>query len=96
MTVWIKKYRYDKLSLVNLVKMISKNIYEAKTELSKLIAMVQAGEEIVICKAGSPVASLSSYKESIKKRKLGSWKGKVEISDDFNETSKEVVDSFYN
>lgn len=96
MNTLINKISYDNLSLVNLVKMITKNIYEAKTELSKLIQKVSEGEEVIICKAGNPIASLTPYNKTNKKRSLGVWKGKVKVSEDFNDTSKEVIDSFYN
>lgn len=71
------------------------NIHEAKTNLSKLIEKTSKGEEIVIAKAGKPVAKLSSYKEKLKPRKLGLWKGKVWISDDFDDEDEEINKLFY-
>lgn len=47
------------------------NIHDAKTNLSKLIAIIATGEEVIIARAGKPVAKLSSYKEKLKPRKLG-------------------------
>jgi len=92
----ITKNLYVKLSLVNLVNMITKNIYEAKTQLSKLIQKVIDGEEVTICKAGKPIASLNTYNSSTKERQLGLWKGKVKVAKNFNETSKDTIDMFYN
>lgn len=71
------------------------NIHEAKTNLSKLIKKTQEGEEIIIAKAGKPVAKLSAYKEKLKPRKLGLWKGKVWIPDDFNKEDQEINEFFY-
>jgi len=72
------------------------NIHEAKTHFSKLLERVAAGEEIVIGKAGKPVAKLVPYKEPAPpKRKPGAWKGKVWISPDFDAYDKEIEAMFY-
>ncbi len=71
------------------------NIHEAKTNLSKLIEKTSKGEEVIIAKAGKPVAKLSSYKEKLKPRKSGLWKGKVWMSDDFNDEDEETNKLFY-
>ncbi len=71
------------------------NIHEAKTNLSKLIALTQSGEEVIIGKAGKPVAKLVEYKAKPQKRKLGLWKGKVWISEDFNDEDEEINKLFY-
>ena len=61
------------------------NIHEAKTRLSQLIERVQAGEEVIIGKAGVPVAKLIRYNEREVPRRPGYWRGKVRIADDFDE-----------
>ncbi len=71
------------------------NIHEAKTNLSKLLEKTSKGEEIIIAKAGRPVAKLSYYKEKLKPRKLGLWKGKVWMSEDFDEEDEEINKLFY-
>lgn len=72
------------------------NILAAKTNLSKLIAEVQKGNEVVIAKAGKPVAKIVNYKEKkLKPRKFGLWKGKVWISDDFDDEDTEINKLFY-
>jgi prevent-host-death family protein len=54
------------------------NIHEAKTHLSHLIDRVEAGEEIVIARAGKPVVRMIAYQEATPpKRVPGAWKGKV-------------------
>lgn len=71
------------------------NIHEAKTNLSKLIEKTLNGEEVVIAKAGEPVAKLVPHKEKLKPRKLGLWKGKVWVSDDFDDEDEEINKLFY-
>ena len=61
------------------------NIHEAKTRLSQLIEQAQAGEVVIIAKAGVPVAKLIRYDEGDAPRKPGFWRGKVRIADDFDE-----------
>ena len=60
------------------------NIHEAKTHLSRLLERVAKGEEIVIAKAGKPVACLVGYSESRSPRVGGQWQGLVHIRDDFD------------
>lgn len=73
--------------------MLNFNIHEAKTNLSSLIAKVEAGEDVVIMRAGKPVVRLMPYKKP-KPRKLGYFKGQVKILDGFYEpiTEKELLD----
>jgi prevent-host-death family protein len=60
------------------------NIHEAKTGLSKLVERVEAGEEIVIARAGTPVAKLVGLKPGRARRRLGLLDGRFKIPDDFN------------
>lgn len=60
------------------------NIHEAKTHLSRLVERVEAGEEVVIARAGRPVARLVPYRAIRAPRVPGQWAGKVWISDDFD------------
>jgi prevent-host-death family protein len=61
------------------------NIYEAKTNLSKLLERVANGEEVIIAKAGKPVAIISSYTKTIKKRVPGKYKGQIVIHSNFDD-----------
>jgi prevent-host-death family protein len=70
------------------------NIHEAKTHLSRLVDRAAAGEEIVIARAGKPVAKLVAYVARSKDRELGAWRGKVRIASDFDETDDETVRLF--
>lgn len=71
------------------------NIHQAKTNLSKLIEKTSKGEEVIIAKAGKPVAKLVAYKEKLKPRKLGLLKGKIFIPDNFNDEDEEINKLFY-
>lgn len=60
--------------------MVSFNIYEAKTQLSKLIRRVRAGEEVIIADAGAPVARLVPIEQPRTPRVLGADTGKIWIA----------------
>jgi prevent-host-death family protein len=71
------------------------NIHEAKTHLSRLVERVAAGEEIVIAKAGKPVAKLVPYREPAPPvRKPGFWRGKVKIKRGFDELPESIAAAF--
>lgn len=61
----------------------SYNVHEAKTHLSRLLEKVEAGEEIVIARAGVPVARLVPVRAAAK-RELGFERGRMFIADDFD------------
>lgn len=84
--------------LVHMTK--SFNIHEAKTHFSKLVDQAAAGKEIVIAKAGKPVAKLVSIDTQVtkekKRRKLGLLAGKMKVPDDFDEPlPDDVLALFY-
>ena len=60
------------------------DIRGAKTHLSRLLEDVAAGEEIVIAKAGRPMARLTAYEKPAARNIFGVWKGKVRIGRDFD------------
>ena len=70
------------------------NIHEAKTHFSKLVDRAAAGEEIVIAKAGRPVARLGPLDNTREPRQLGGWTGRVRISDDFDAVDDEIAKLF--
>jgi len=71
------------------------NIHEAKTHLSKLLERVALGEEVIIAKAGKPVAKLVSISAEPKTRIFGSARGEFTVPDDFNDPDPEIEDLFY-
>ena len=64
--------------------MISVNVHEAKTHLSRLLKRVAAGEEILISKAGKPMAKLTPLSKPQANRVPGLDKGVIQIPDDFD------------
>jgi prevent-host-death family protein len=70
------------------------NIQAAKTHLSRLVEEAAAGEEIVLAKAGKPVARLVPYGGAGKKRTLGAWRGKVRIGKDFDAENPQLIRLF--
>jgi prevent-host-death family protein len=60
------------------------NLYEAKTSLSRLVDRAAHGEEIILAKAGKPLAKLVPFHPPPKPRQPGGWEGRVRISKDFD------------
>jgi prevent-host-death family protein len=73
---------------------IQRNVSEAKEQLSALLVMVEEGQEVVIARAGKPVAKLVRIETSSKPRKFGALKGKIWISDDFDAPDPEIEAMF--
>ncbi|MGI8903827.1 MAG: type II toxin-antitoxin system Phd/YefM family antitoxin [Solirubrobacteraceae bacterium] len=72
--------------------MIQVNVHEAKTQLSKLLGRVESGEEIVIARAGKPVAKLVRHEPGPSgPRKPGAMKGKIVIHDNFDDPLPDEV-----
>ena len=72
----------------------SVNMHEAKTHFSRLVERAEAGEEVVIARAGKPVARLVGYEAKVPERHFGEWKGRVRIAPDFDELPPEIADAF--
>ncbi len=71
------------------------NLYQAKTQLSKLVDRAAAGEEIIIAKAGTPLAKLIPVSRRTRRRKPGGWKGRIRIAEDFDAPlPPEIQDAF--
>jgi prevent-host-death family protein len=71
------------------------NTHEAKTHLSRLLARVQAGEEIIIARAGTPIARLVPIESHVGNRHPGTAMGRVEMTDDFDAPLPgELLDAF--
>ena len=72
------------------------NIHEAKTHFSKLLARVSMGEEIVIARAGKPVARLLPIQPATSKKRIsGIDKGKIWMAKDFNSMSRRELDDWH-
>jgi prevent-host-death family protein len=70
------------------------NMHEAKTHLSRLVERAAAGEEIVIGKAGRPMARLVPYREERAPRRPGLLRGRLTMAEDFDETPGWLVEAF--
>ena len=70
------------------------NIHEAKTHFSRLVERAMRGEEVVIGKAGKPVAKLVPYREDRAPRVPGGREGRVRIFEDFDELPGEIAAAF--
>ena len=73
------------------------NIHEAKTHLSRLLEAVERGEEVVIARAGQPIATLVAYKPP--RRRIappGGIEGEIWMADDFDEPIDDLFDCLKN
>jgi prevent-host-death family protein len=60
------------------------DLHEAKASLSRLVDRAASGEEIILSKAGKPLAKIVPFNRSPEPRQPGGWEGKIRISDDFD------------
>ena len=71
------------------------NIHEAKSQLSKLVEQAEKGEEVIIGRAGKPVAKLVPYGPvSTGPRRGGQLKGQIWIADDFDTLPEDMAAAF--
>jgi prevent-host-death family protein len=71
------------------------NIHEAKTHLSRIVEEVAAGAEVIIAKAGRPVARLVPLEPAVKKKHLGLLRGAFTVPEDFDAPlPQDVLDAF--
>jgi len=73
------------------------NIHDAKTHLSRLVARVEAGEEIVLARGGRPVARLVPLRARTEPRQLGLLRGKIWMAPDWDspDVNEEIAEDFY-
>ena len=74
--------------------MVVRNISQAKAELSALIELVQKGNEVILAKAGKPVARLIPYHGATQPRKPGSMAGQIWIAPDFDVLPDDMAVAF--
>jgi len=77
--------------------MLTVNIHDAKTRLSKLIDMAVKGEPFVIAKAGKPMVKVTAIEapEPVKKRRIGFLKGQLKVPDDFDTMGQEEIERMF-
>ena len=66
-------------------------IHQAKTHLSRLLVRVAAGEEIIIAKAGKPIAQLVPFNRPLRARIPGQDRGRLQIAEDFDAPLPEEI-----
>lgn len=72
------------------------NIYQTKTHLSQILELVASGEEVVIARAGKPIADIIMHKPKKNKIKFGTMAGKLHYKDeDFVGIDPEIQEMFY-
>ena len=69
-------------------------ISEAKAQLSMLVERVQTGEQVIIARAGKPVAVLSPYVDAAEERKPGALRGRIQIAEDFDQLPQYLAAAF--
>jgi prevent-host-death family protein len=74
--------------------MVEVGVHEAKTKLSKLLALAEAGEDVVITRGGKPVAKLVPIQRR-ERPNFGFAAGEFAIPDDFDETPEWFMEEFY-
>ncbi len=74
--------------------MVMIDVSEAAAQLPKLLDRVASGDEIVLLKAGTPLARLVPYGPPQRPRQPGRLAGKIWIAPDFDETPEEIIASF--
>lgn len=75
--------------------MTSVNIYQAKTQLSKLVDAAAAGDTVVIAKAGRPVAKLTRIDAGPAPQRLGFLVGQAVVPDDFDQLAADEVAALF-
>ncbi|MEO5733087.1 MAG: type II toxin-antitoxin system prevent-host-death family antitoxin [Rubrivivax sp.] len=71
------------------------NVHDAKSRLSQLLALVEAGQEVVIARAGKPVARLSPLTTKAPRRKLGILGGSINVPDDWDDPLPDDVVAWF-
>jgi len=70
------------------------NIHQAKSQLSRLVERAMAGEEVIIARAGKPMVRLVPVDADESPRVGGQWRGRVRISEDFDELPADIASAF--
>lgn len=74
--------------------MIVETVTQAKANLSALLERVQRGEEVILCRAGKPVAVLTPYRGGRQPRVPGRLRGRIQIADDFDSLPPDLSEAF--
>jgi prevent-host-death family protein len=75
--------------------MVTVNIHEAKTQLSKLVDQAARGESFVIAKAGKPLVKVTSLSAPPTPQRLGFLRGEIEVPADFDRMAEAKISSMF-
>ncbi|MER5550176.1 type II toxin-antitoxin system prevent-host-death family antitoxin [Streptomyces sp. NPDC048430] len=70
------------------------NVHEAKTHFSRILQQVETGEEVVISRAGEPIAKVVPLHPKVRRTGRGSLRGQIHIPDDFDELPDDIAEAF--
>lgn len=70
------------------------NVHEAKTNFSRILQLVETGEEVIISRAGHPVAKVVPLRPQINRTDYGALRGQIHIPEDFDEMPDDIADAF--
>ena len=75
--------------------MVTVNIHEAKTQLSKLVEQAAKGEPFVIAKAGKPLVKVAALDAPSEPRRLGFLRGEIAVPDDFDRMGEAEIAALF-
>ncbi|HKO54610.1 MAG TPA: type II toxin-antitoxin system prevent-host-death family antitoxin [Thermoanaerobaculia bacterium] len=75
--------------------MVTVNIHEAKTQLSRLVDRAAKGEPFVIAKAGKPLVKVSALDAPAKPQRLGFLAGEIAVPDDFDRMGENEIEALF-
>ena len=75
--------------------MVTVNIHEAKTQLSKLVDQAVKGEAFVIAKAGKPLVKVTALDAPAVPRRLGFLAGQIDVPDDFDRMGQAEIEALF-
>lgn len=75
--------------------MVTVNIHEAKTQLSKLVDQAVKGEAFVIAKAGKPLVKVAALDAPLEPQRLGFLAGEIAVPEDFNRMGEAEIAALF-
>ncbi|MFJ6086119.1 type II toxin-antitoxin system Phd/YefM family antitoxin [Streptomyces sp. NPDC092369] len=70
------------------------NVHDAKTHFSRILQLVETGEEVIISRAGEPVAKVVPLRPKVNRTDRGSLRGQIHIPDDFDVLPDDIAEAF--
>jgi prevent-host-death family protein len=90
-----RRNRLSPISLVQGIEMVTVNIHEAKTQLSKLVDQAAKGEAFVIAKAGKPLVKVAALEAPPEPQRLGFLAGEIAVPEDFNRMGEAEIAALF-